>query len=53
MSVNAKKSMGSMMVLILLGVTALYAGARSLAVIIPAAVLVWYASRPALRRGRN
>jgi hypothetical protein len=53
MSGNAKKSMGWMMVLILLGVAALYAGARSLAVLIPAAVLVWYASGPAVRGGRN
>ena len=53
MSMNEKKSMGWMMVLILLGVTAVYAGARSLAVLIPAAVLVWYASRPAVGRGRN
>lgn len=53
MSANRTKSMGWMTVLIILGVVALYSGARSLGVLIPAALLVWYAAGPALRSGRN
>jgi hypothetical protein len=53
MSVNLKKSMGWAVVLVLLGVLAIYAGAKSLIVLIPAAMLVWYEARPALRSGRN
>jgi hypothetical protein len=53
MSVNAKKSMGWTIVLMLLGVVALYAGAESLVLLIPAATLIWYASKPLLRSGRN
>ncbi|MGC2450851.1 MAG: hypothetical protein WA477_24615 [Candidatus Sulfotelmatobacter sp.] len=53
MSLNSKKSIGWSVVLILLGVAAIYAGAKSLIVIIPVATLVWYGARPVLRSGRN
>jgi len=53
MSRDAKKTIGWPLVLILLGVAALFGGARSLVVLIPAAMLVWYGAGPALRRGRN
>lgn len=53
MSVDSKKSMGWTLVLILLGMAALYGGSKWLAVLIPAAVLVWYVARPRLRTGRN
>ena len=42
MSADAKKEYGSTMVLIILGVLALYGGARWLLVLIPAALLIWY-----------
>ena len=54
MSTDAKKGYGSTMVLMILGVLALYAGARWLLVLIPAAALVWYAAPGAtFRRSRN
>lgn len=53
MSANSKKSMGWSMLLMLLGVIAIYAGAESLIVLIPAAALVWYGARPVLGSGRN
>jgi hypothetical protein len=53
MSMDAKKSMGWTVVLILLGMAALYGGSKWLSVLIPAAVLVWYTARPSLRTGRN
>ncbi|HEV2397726.1 MAG TPA: hypothetical protein VGS27_12345 [Candidatus Sulfotelmatobacter sp.] len=53
MSTNFKKSIGWAFVLVLLGVVAIYAGAVSLLVILPAAALVWYEARPSLRSGRN
>jgi len=53
MSMDAKKSMGWTAVLILLGMAALYGGLKWLALLIPAALLVWYAARPGLRTGRN
>ena len=53
MSANSKKSMGWAAVLILLGLVALFGGAKSLVVLIPAAMMVWYGVGPALRRGRN
>lgn len=53
MSGNAKKSTGWAMILVLLGLTALFAGEKWLVVLIPAALLVWFGSAPALRRGRN
>jgi len=53
MSMDSKKSMGWTMVLILLGMAALYGGSKWLAVLIPAALLVWYTARPRVRTGRN
>jgi hypothetical protein len=53
MSVNSKKSTGSMLLLVLLGIAALYGGTKALIVLIPVAVLVWYGARPILRGGRN
>ena len=54
MSADAKKSYGSTLILFVLGVLALYAGARWLVILIPAAVLVWrVAAAPALGKGRN
>lgn len=53
MSKNTKKSMGSTSILILLGLIALFAGEKWLLLLIPAAMLVWYRARPALRSGRN
>lgn len=53
MSANSKKSIGWSLILVLLGVVAIYAGAKSLVVIIPVATLIWYGARPALRSGRN
>ena len=53
MSKNSKKSMGWMMVLILLGLGALIGGEKWLVVLIPAAILVWYGAGPALRSGRS
>jgi hypothetical protein len=53
MSANSKKSMGWTVVLIILGVAALFGGTEWLALLIPAALLVWYSARPALRTGRN
>jgi len=53
MSAEAKRSYGSTLALFVLGMLALYFGERSLAVLIPAALLVWYVARPVLRTGRN
>ncbi len=53
MSANSKKSMGWMIVLILLGMAALYGGSKWLSLLIPAAVIVWISARPSLRTGRN
>jgi hypothetical protein len=53
MSADVKKSMSSSVMLILLGMAALYGGTRWLVLLIPAAALIWYGARPALRSGRN
>ena len=54
MSADAKKEYGSTMVLIILGVLALYGGARWLLVLIPAAILIWYATAGGVfRKSRN
>ncbi|HEX6820779.1 MAG TPA: hypothetical protein VF123_01890 [Candidatus Sulfotelmatobacter sp.] len=53
MSANSKKSLTSTVFLILLGIAALYGGPKTLAVLIPAALLVWFSVAPILRRGRN
>lgn len=53
MSSEAKKSYGSTLALCAFGVLSLYLGARWLLLLVPAAILVWYGVRPALRSGRN
>jgi len=53
MSANSKKSMGSTIILILLGMAALYGGSHWLTVLIPLALLVWFTAKPRLRTGRN
>ena len=53
MTVNAKKSMGWTIVLILFGLIALFGGDQWLVLLIPAAILGWYAAKPMLRTGRN
>ena len=53
MSAQSKTSMTSTIVLLILGMTALFTGTKWLAILIPAAALVWYGVRPILRTGRN
>jgi len=53
MSANTKKSMSATITLVLLGMLVLFTGEKSLVVLIPAAVLVWYGAAPSLRSGRN
>ena len=48
MTVNAKKSMGWTIVLILFGLIALFGGDKWLVLLIPAAIFVWYAAKPML-----
>jgi len=45
--------MGWTIVLSTLGIVALYGGPKWLSLLIPAALLVWYAAKPGLRTGRN
>jgi multisubunit Na+/H+ antiporter MnhG subunit len=52
MSVAATKSISGTVILLLLGIAALFAGEKWLVALIPAALLVWYGARP-LRTGRN
>jgi hypothetical protein len=52
MSADSKKSMGWTAILVVLGVAALYASAKWLAILVPAAVLVWYGAG-SLLRARN
>jgi hypothetical protein len=53
MSANSKKSITSTTLLILLGMAALFGGAKWLVLLIPAATLVWFGAGSALRGGRN
>jgi hypothetical protein len=53
MSANSKKSMGWTIVLIILGMAALYGGSKWLSLLIPAALLVWFTADSTLRTGRN
>jgi hypothetical protein len=53
MSLDSRKSMGWTAVLIVLGMAALYGGSKWLALLIPAALFVWYTAKPRLRTGRN
>jgi hypothetical protein len=45
MNSPSNKSCGWALVLIALGMLALYGGPRALALLVPVAILVWYASR--------
>ena len=45
MNTRSNKSRGWALVLVALGLLALFIGPRSLALLVPAAMLVWYASR--------
>ena len=53
MSMKTKKSIGSTLILIFLGLIALFAGPKWLTVLIPAAMLVWYGASPAWPTGRS
>jgi hypothetical protein len=58
MSANSKKSMSGTILLIVLGLLALFTGAKWLVLLIPAAMFVWYGAgsklkRSILRTGRN
>jgi len=53
MSVDSKKSVGWTGILILFGMAALYGGSKWLSLLIPAALVVWYAAKPRLGTGRN
>jgi len=53
MSRENKKSIGFATVLMMFGVFAMYAGLKSLIILVPAAVLIWYEARPHLHSGRN
>jgi hypothetical protein len=53
MSRDNKKSIGLATVLMMFGVFAMYAGLKSLIILVPAAMLLWYEARPQLRSGRN
>jgi 4-hydroxybenzoate polyprenyltransferase len=53
MRASSKKSMGWAVVLIVLGMGALYGGSKWLGLLIPAALFVWYTAKPTLKTGRN
>ena len=53
MSAESKKSIGWTVVLIVLGIAVLYGGREMGAILIPAALLVWYTAKPRLGTGRN
>ena len=48
-----KNSARGMLVLVALGVLALYAGPKSLFILIPTALLIWHGIAPVPRSGRN
>lgn len=53
MSAEAKKQYGMTVALLLLGALALYGGKAWLALVIPAAALIWLAAGTGLHRNRN
>ena len=54
MSTEAKTNYASTLILVLLGLLALYAGGGWLMVLVPAAIVVWYSgARGTFKRGRN
>ena len=52
-AISSKQSIAWTLVLIVLGIAALYSGEKWLTLLVPAAVLVWYGAGPILRSGRN
>jgi hypothetical protein len=50
---NYKRSMAWAILLVLLGLAAVYGGTRWLMLLIPLAILVWIGAKPALRGDRN
>jgi hypothetical protein len=53
MNKNLQKSIGWTVLLIVFGIIALSEGEKSLLVLIPAAIVIWYGARPTLGNGRN
>jgi hypothetical protein len=53
MSMNEKKSVSGTVLLIMLGVAALFGGVKWLGVLIPVAVLVWYSAAEHGYRGNR
>ena len=53
MSLQSKKSISLTVVLVILGVLALYSGTRWLAILVPAGFLVWRVAQPTFRSDRN
>ena len=53
MSASSKKSVGWMIVLIMLGMAALYGGSKWLSVLVPAGIVVWFTAKPSPKAGRN
>ncbi len=53
MTTTAKRSIVCSVILILLGIAAIYAGTKSLALLIPLAMLLWYGASPVLGRRQN
>jgi len=51
MSADIKKAYRSALLMIFFGLLALYGGSRWLPLLVPAAALVWHATRPTLGRG--
>jgi hypothetical protein len=50
MKTQSNKSAGWSLVLVALGLLALYSGPRELALLVPAAILVWFAVAPTADR---
>ena len=53
MKKNTQKSIGWAVLLIVFGIIALTEGTKSLLLLIPAAMMIWYGARPSLSSGRN
>ena len=53
MTRNTKKSIAASAALTLLGVLVLFAGEKSLVILIPAAIFIWYAGTRKLWRDQN
>jgi hypothetical protein len=53
MNKNLQKSIGWAVLLIVFGIISLSEGEKSLLVLIPAAMMIWYGARPTVGNGRN